>query len=163
MISSSESLTLRFRSHVINQPLYPDQVRSGSTMPTLRNTTVTITFKGDDMYFNDAKVKSTAMYVAFGLSTKLQVLPLLTLRIVLTTASSTSWTRYLEENPAQSHRLRRPPPQRRPPQRVACPQVRLRVQGALQDCPFWNTSLFGLPWLVQFFCSDVLFRRIRMM
>ncbi|KAK0623871.1 FAS1 domain-containing protein [Immersiella caudata] len=49
------------RSHVIREPLYPDQIQNGMVLQTLRNTTINITVNGDHIFFNNARVQNTAL------------------------------------------------------------------------------------------------------
>lgn len=44
------------RSHVLKQPLYLDLIRDGMVLESLRNTTIKVTKKGDDIFFNNARV-----------------------------------------------------------------------------------------------------------
>ncbi|KAK4117967.1 FAS1 domain-containing protein [Parathielavia appendiculata] len=43
-------------SYALPQPLYPDHIRDGMELTSMGNTTIKITLKGNDTYFNDAKV-----------------------------------------------------------------------------------------------------------
>jgi len=49
------------RSHVISQPLYPDQIEHGMVLQTLRNTTIEVRVEGEQIFFNNARVQSTAL------------------------------------------------------------------------------------------------------
>ncbi|KAK0648150.1 FAS1 domain-containing protein [Cercophora newfieldiana] len=49
------------RSHVIPQPLYPDQIQNGLVLQTLRNTSIEVRVEGEHIFFNNARVQSTAL------------------------------------------------------------------------------------------------------
>jgi uncharacterized surface protein with fasciclin (FAS1) repeats len=42
--------------HTLQQPLYTNYLTDGQTVTSVNNVTVTIYIRGDDMYFNDAKI-----------------------------------------------------------------------------------------------------------
>jgi len=54
-------------SHVLPQPLYPDHIRHGMELRSLGNTTVKVTLRGNDTYFNEAKVVKSGLLTNNGL------------------------------------------------------------------------------------------------
>lgn len=52
----STLLTVTFSAHTLDQVAYTNYLEDGMTIGTLNGTTVRVSFQGDDIYFNNAKV-----------------------------------------------------------------------------------------------------------